>query len=494
VWLAALYAASVVAWAGVALAFGKRAALLTTGLVLVFPGYSLLFHGLASDALFAAGFAGWALLLIRSLLHPKTTTFLVSGLAMGLLVLVRPSNQVLIVVALLPLLLAVPWRRRLAWVASFFVASVAVTQGWKALADLRYSDAVALKPSTAAVVTALVLVPFIVPRVWRRRLLVAAVPLAVAVVVTRGLDVENPTQYARSVAQSPASDVFLFRAFEIDGIVEPDNGSASRQLARAVERELLTKEPYRSYGVDLDEFFSSRSDRIFGDLQSLGGSADLPAVTQEAIRAHPKTFFTGIARTAWDLLWTNRVFAPETGERGPARPSQEQAPEFIVVDGKRLPRPGDGQPIPASRIGPYIRTLYGQAREVWRSPTEHPMVFDDPRDEHRYANFERATERLSARLPTRDGNPGLVHRLNQGSRAFPPAFFWLVIGLVAFIVRRPRSALAALAPSIAALAVILGTSLVALPVAEYAAPVAPAFLMLAAVGLFGERPERARCA
>jgi len=489
IWLGVLYAASIVAWGAVALTFGARAAVLTTGLLLVYPGYGILFHGLASDALFAAGFAGWAVVLSRATLRPSVKMFLLAGLGMGLFVLVRPSNQVLIVMTLLPLVLRAPWGRRLAWVASFFIASAAVTQGWKALAHLRWGDAVWLRPSGVVLATALVLSLLLFPAVWRRRLAVVAIPL-VAVVAVKGWSVvQNPAEYARTVAQTPSSDVFLFRAFEMDRIVSPDNGPASRELAQVVESELLAKEPYKSYGVDLETFFSSGSDRIFGDLTSLSGAVDLPAVTEEAIREHPGTLAKSIARTIWEQLWA-QVYAPEaTDEDAEGSPAGDEA-SFIVVNGRRLPRPTDGQPIPASRVGPSIRTFGGQAREVWRSPTEHPLVFDDPRDERRYERLERETSRLADRIPTRSVNEGLVHRLNQASHAFPPPLFWLAVGLVALAVRRPRRAFVALAPSIAGLVVIVAISLVAPAVPEYAAPVSPAFVLLAAAGLVGAHPRR----
>ena len=145
IWLATLYAGSIVAWCAVALLLGARAAILTAALLLVNPGYGILFHGLASDALFAAAFAGWAVLLSRSILRPSIRTFLFAGLGMGALVLVRPPNQVLIVLALLPFALRAPWRRRVQWAAAFFVASAAVTQGWKLFMTLRYGDVVALE-------------------------------------------------------------------------------------------------------------------------------------------------------------------------------------------------------------------------------------------------------------------------------------------------------------------------------------------------------------
>ena len=47
----------------------------------------------------------------------------------------------------------------------------------------------------------------------------------------------------------------LFRTFVADRIVEPDNGEASDELARAVSRELLSYQPYRSRGIDLEKYF-----------------------------------------------------------------------------------------------------------------------------------------------------------------------------------------------------------------------------------------------
>ncbi len=312
--------------------------------------------------------------------------------------------------------------------------------------------------------TALALCALFLPGVWRRRAALVAVPVlvvAVAVVAIRGLP--NPVEFGRTLAQTPSSSVFLFRVFEMDRIVEPENGPASRELAVVVERDLLTQEPYRSYGIDVDEFFSSGSDRMFVDLTSLGGVVDLQAVTDEAIRAHPWAFGKGIAGTIWEQLWWRRVYAPEATSGTAA--AEPQPPPVVVVNGKTLPRPSEGEPIPTSRAQP-------------------PFIGDAELQ----ARLERDWLELGERLPYRDGTE-LAHRLNQASKAFPPMVVWLAVGLVALALRRPRGSLVPLTLSAAALLVIVATAFVTLAVAEYAVPVSPAFVLLTAVGLLGAHPR-----
>ncbi len=310
IFLAVLYGLSIVAWGRVALTFGSRAAVLTSALLLVFPSYGILFHQLASDSLFAAAFAGWAVLLSRAIQRPSIKAFTFVGLVLGALVLIRPANQVLLVMALLPLVLRAPWRDRLAWVAALFIPAVALSQAWKGLAELRYGDAVTLEPSTGLLALAAVMVPLLLPSPWRGRLGAAVAVIVVAALAVNGLPGQTPAEYTRSVIRNE-SNQFVYRAFELDRIMAPENGPASRRLAHVVERELLTREPYRSYGIDVDEFFSSGSNRIFGDLTGVASGADLAAATREAIREHPGTFASSIARTLWEQLASRPVYAPE---------------------------------------------------------------------------------------------------------------------------------------------------------------------------------------
>jgi glycosyl transferase family 87 len=214
---------------------------------------------------------------------------------------------------------------------------------------------------------------------------------------------------------------------------------------------------------------------------------DLAAATREAIRRHPGAFVSSIARTFWQEISSRPVYAPTpaAASTAPKTPAKAEPQQFVVVKGRRLPRPSEGQPIPASAIGPALYTPAGQAREVWTSPTQHHTVFTNPSDQRRAERFYRATQRLDNRIPTRHADEGLVHRLNQASHVFPPLVAWLVIGLIAIALRRPRHAALALALTLAALIVIVATTAVAPAVAEYAGPVSPAFLLLASAGLVG---------
>ena len=221
--------------------FGPRAACSRPRLLLLFPSYGILFHGLASDALFAAAFAGWALLLARAIVRPSLITFAVAGLGMGGLVLVRPANQVLIVMTFLPLLLRAPWSERARWAAASSSPSTAVTQGWKAVMTLRYGDATGLKPSGPSSSSRCCSSSCSCRPLGRGG---SSSPRSRCSRRPRAEGRRRPrSRRPRRSRRVPPAGVFLFRAFEIDPIISPDNGPESRKLADVVERRLLPYEP-----------------------------------------------------------------------------------------------------------------------------------------------------------------------------------------------------------------------------------------------------------
>jgi Glycosyltransferase family 87/Dolichyl-phosphate-mannose-protein mannosyltransferase len=427
-----LYAASVVAWFLAARTFSTRAAVLTAVVLLAYPGYGILFHELSSDAVFAAAFAGWSLLVVHTLRTPTWRRFACVGAGVGVLTLIRPSNQILLVLALLPLALRVTWRARAAFAVAFLVPALALLGGWVLNNGLRYGDYILVRGGNATV-------PF-------------------------------------------------YRAFVTDRIVRPSNGSKTRELARAVQRDLLPKEPYRSYGITLDDFFRHASPRMEVDLVALSDRLKgwytndrwLRDVGVEAVRAHPGTYTRGVAGSTWGLLKDPLYRTPS--------PSTTVTPGTTSsgATGASLPTPSEGEPIPAPHEGG-ITTPDRSIYTVWTSPTKHHMVFVHPEDEARNAFLHRRMAELAANLPDRRGSPSLAHRFNQLSKWFPPPVLWLVLGLIGLVLWRSREEVALATPTVAGLLVIV-LSAAGLPAEpHYSVPVAPAFVLLAGGALFAPR-------
>ncbi|HEU0246531.1 MAG TPA: glycosyltransferase family 39 protein, partial [Gaiellaceae bacterium] len=175
-----LYAASITAWFLAARSFGGRAALLTVAVLLLYPSYGILFHEISSDTAFAVAFAGWSLLLVRVLLDPTPAGFALVGAGVALLVLVRPGNQALLVLAALPLLVAMSWRARVASAAAFVACAVGLLALWTVHNGVRFGD--------------------------------------------------------YTIARGGNSRLPFERVFLTERIVRPENGPASRRLGEAVKR------------------------------------------------------------------------------------------------------------------------------------------------------------------------------------------------------------------------------------------------------------------
>jgi hypothetical protein len=439
-----LYAASLVAWFLAARTFGTRVALLTVGLLLAYPGYGILFHELSSDAVFAAAFAGWTLLVVRVLQAPTPARFALVGAGVGILVLIRPGNQVLLALALLPLVLRAPWRTRVVSALAFAVPAVVLIGGWAVHNGIRYDN--------------------------------------------------------YTVARGGNATVPFYRTFITDRIVRSSNGPASRELAGAVQRDLLPKEPYRSYHVTLSDFFDRPSPRMQVDLLALSDRLKgwhsnyrwLRDVGVEAVKAHPGPYVRGVASSTWGML-TQGLYRSVSSGGGTASGDGSDGGATVVIAGRTLPKPSEGEPIPAAHEGG-VSTPDGSIYTVWTSPSEHHLVFRHPGDEQRYEALHRQMSALAHNLPDRGSSPGLALRLNQSSRWFPPPALWLVLALVGLAVRRPRGSLALAIPAVAALAVVVLTALGLPAEPHYAVPVAPAFFLLAGGALFAARraPAEAR--
>jgi hypothetical protein len=427
--MAVLYAGSVVAWAAAARSFGPRAALLVAAALLVYPAYGLMFHELSSEPVFAAAFAGWALLVTRAAAQPSIARWAWVGLGVAALALIRPGNAVLLVFAVLPFLYRGSFRRRLLSAVAFLAAALLPLVAWGILNGVRFGDYALARGGNAVI-------PF-------------------------------------------------YRAFISDRIVSPKNGPASRRLAFAIQHHLLTRDPYRAYGVTLNKVFTSGSFRIHEDLyllsdQVFGWNTNYGVLRKagiEAVRAHPGTYASGVLHTIWHQLSNSYFRAP------PAPPAPPPAP---AKKGSAPPPPTEGEPIPSGQ-NVWISRPDNSIRDEWTSATHHHFVFLKPQQRHRFDEIVRERDELFATLPHRAGNAALAKRLNQLSRWFPRPIVWIAVGVVALIWRRARGARTLIALALAALLVIVLNALGLFADPRFALPVAPAFVLFGACALLGRR-------
>jgi hypothetical protein len=281
----------------------------------------------------------------------------------------------------------------------------------------------------------------------------------------------------------------FYRAFITDRIVRPGNGPSSRRLAAAVQQHLLTRDPYKAYGVTVHEFFSSGSFRIHEDLyllsdQVFGWHSNYSIMRKagiEAVRKHPGAYASGVSETVWQQLSKSYFRAASTSATSSTPPAK------VEVKGQSLPAPTEGQPIPAGQ-NVWISRPDNSIRDVWTSATEHHFVFEKPSQRPRFDQIIRERDRLFAALPDRHGDSQLALRLDQLSRWFPRPIIWIVLGLLGLVWRRPRGAATLVALGLAAMLVIVFNALGLFADPHFALPVAPAFVLLAAGALFGPRP------
>jgi hypothetical protein len=432
---AVLFAGSVVAWSAAGRAFGPRVALAVAIALLAYPGWGLMFHELSSETMFAAAFSLWAWLVVRATFAPSAGRFAAVGVGIALLALVRPGNAVLVAFAVFPFVLPGAWRERLRWALAVGLAAALPLVAWSVHNGLRFDE-------------------------W-------------------------------GLARGGNAIVPFYRAFITDHIVSPANGEASRELATAMQRHLLTREPYRSYGVTLDELFEKGSFRVHEDLyllsdQVFGWDDDYAILRRagvEAVRAHPGTYAGGVLGTVWDQL--SKAFfrdIPAGAEQAP----QQSEPDTIVVEGRRLPRPTEGEPIPSGQVV-WISRPDQAIRQVWDSPTSWHFEFEVPGDRARFVRVRSEVDQLFAALPGRRGNATLALRLNQASRWYPRPWMWILLGAVALVARRPRGAAALIGLALSALAVVVLNALGLFADLHFLLPVAPAFVLLGLAALLGVR-------
>jgi len=429
---AVLFALSVVAWSVTARYFGPRVAIVVAVALLLYPGYGAVFHELASEIVEATVFSLWALAATRAAMLPSVGRFLLAGVGVAALVLIRPGNAVIVPFALFPLLLSGVWRERLGWAAAFAGAACLPLVAWTLQNGWRYGD--------------------------------------------------------YTLARGGNTVVPFYRTFTLDKIVSPSNGPASRRLAAAIQQRLLARDPFKDYHVTLDQVFSTGSNRVLAELYILSDQlwgwssaySTLRDVAVEAIQAHPGTYASSVADTIWQQLSTPTytTIAPVVRSRQASVPASAHA---------AAPDPGELIPV-GDKV--WISRPDQSIRQVWTSATTSKFVFLEPTQKPRFDQIVQDLNRLDHNFPHRAGNRQLQRRLNQLAHRYPPPIFWLALGLVALPIRRPRGTKTLALLTGAALTTVVFNALGVAANPRYMLPFAPAFVLFGAAALLGSRSPR----
>ena len=304
-----------------------------------------MFHELSSEPVFAAAFALWALLVVRAAFAPSVGRFALVGLGVALLALVRPGNAVLLAFAIVPLARRGHVARRvrcgrrhspsppLVPLAAWSVHNGVRFDSWAARAR-RQRD----RP--------------LLPRVHHRPHHLAR--------ERRGL---TPARCGDAAAPPDARAVPLVRRHARRALREGE-------LPRA-RGPLPPLRPGLRLGLRLRRPPRAPASRA---------CAPIPASTPAAWRGR-----CGTSSSKAQF----RVVSATGGRQRRARQAAT-----VVIHGKRLPAPTEGEPIPAGQVV-WISRPDNSIRQVWTSPTEWHFEFDAP----------RAARRASSEIEREDGRP-----------------------------------------------------------------------------------------
>ena len=375
------------------------------------------------------------------------------GLAVSLVVLTRPSGQPFLLLAALPLGLALPWRRRLGLAVAVGLTAVAVVAAWAVTNGIRYGEV--------------------------------------------------------TVAHGGKSGIPLYRVFVIDPRVAEANGPATRELARVVRTRLLPMEPYRSYGFDTEELLRAGSvwvldDIVFAAEAEYGakeGADLLFRAGVEGVRAAPGAYAEGVGLGLAGLLLL--PYSPGVASAPGVPASVREITDAVLGPpgrGRRLPpevassssvwaqamvKSWELEATERYRISGGLEPLEGA---IWPELERRRLDWSSPDDIERYRVVR---ERLRAFLDdasTGDRHPGAAQSLRVAGLLLPAGGFWLLVALVfAIRFRRPGLWAPALVAA-ASLLVLLETALAFPPHPDYALPFVPVFVLLALAAIVG-RPR-----
>jgi hypothetical protein len=449
--LGLLFAGAVTGWVAAARHWGRKPAVAMFVLLAVVPAYGLFFHGVSSDPVFAAILALVAYAAVRLQRRPTVLGAAALGVSVALLVLTRPSGQPLLLLALLPLGLALPLRRRVGLSLSVAAAAIVLVGAWAVQNQVRYGEL--------------------------------------------------------TVAHGGKSGIPLYRVFVIDPKVSRDNGPASRAVATAVERRLLTLEPYRSLGFDVDEILSAQSvwaldDVVYATEAEYGavrGTDILFRAGQEGVRADVGAYVGGVGLGLTGLLLL--PYSPGYATSGAAPPPLASGDAVIgaPATGRRVPGDVDAESsvwaqamikswgLEATDRYRIVGGLRPLDDAIWPSLERRRIVWSRPDDAKRYAELRERLRTFVDDVSQGARRQGAAETLRAGSLLLPAGGFWILVALAFGLRFRPRGLWVPGLLAAASLLVLLETALAFPPHPDYALPFLPSFVLVALAAMAGTR-------
>lgn len=370
--LGIMYAGAVALVYRIGSEFNRQTGLCSVFLLLLFTPWAYLFHQVNGDGVFAFLFVVWVYAIFKTSKDPRPSHFFWHGIFVGLLVLTRPAAQVFVLFALYPFFLGgLGWRPKVLRTLLFLFTFTAVWFSYASYNYLRYDH----------------------------------------FAIAQGRHHPFPK---------------LFKKYRL---IAPENGPASREVARLIEENLLSTGLYKRFDVTLDEVFDSGSAVIHYDIIKLVEEhAEQPRILRkaalEAILANPARY---AKLMAYDVITTYSQH-PDWGAAITQRdwtPFSSDADELLVRINNRIERYRPEQDEDHSLIP---ISLYDLKRY-----TSHDGLA---------AHFKtkRAAQRTRFETPKRRPNELVARQLQRLTDLYPGWFFAFALIAIGTLAHRDRKA------------------------------------------------------
>ncbi len=223
------------------------------------------------------------------------------------------------------------------------------------------------------------------------------------------------------------------------------------------------------------------SDRVYGKDENYDVLFDSAL---EAIREEPRTYASGVAEAFWEFL----TQAPLREDIAPREQTAPNAPPpTFELDGVTLPNPQAHVLVDAVPYG----FVWCASDYIDSCTLDDPSaVWGDAERQARYRAIVSQVRAWDADLPAREGVDIVTELLNRVTPRFPRPPFWIALGLVGLVFRRPRDwrVIVALWTSAVLVLSVHAASQGVTP--EFALPLYPVFIVTALGALTGEPRSR----